>query len=344
LSSNPQTLTRSRGLPMGRARDVKLPDASPTLLIMIDTEEEFDWSADFDRNNVGIKHLADLPALQALFEAADVKPTYIIDYPVAASDQGAAYFRQLSQTGKAEIGMQLHPWVTPPYDEVVNAVNSYCCNLPAALEVHKLQLLYDMIVDRIGIKPITFKSGRYGIAHDTPAHLRALGILIDTSIIPGYNLSADGGPDFSRYDTQPKWLDTSAGPLLEIPTTGGYIGALRRWGPQLMTLLHAPLGRALKLEPIAFRLNLIGRVRLSPEGYTLDELKQLTLALRQRGDSVFSFSLHSPSAGIGYTPYVRSAADRDRLFATVRAYIAWFRRDLGGVTSTPSTLLAQVSA
>jgi teichuronic acid biosynthesis glycosyltransferase TuaC len=71
-------------------------------------------------------------------------------------------------------------------------------------------------------------------------------------------------------------------------------------------------------------------------------LKQLTRALHRRGDRVFSLSLHSPSAGIGYTPYVRSVADRDRLFATIDAYISWFRNELGGITTTPTAILAEV--
>jgi hypothetical protein len=173
--------------------------------------------------------------------------------------------------------------------------------------------------------------------------LCALGLRIDTSAIPGYDLSGDGGPDFSRDSTQLQWFDTNAGPVLEIPTTGGYVGALHAAGPRLMRWIHSPLGQALKLEPLLSRLGLMSRVRLSPEGYTLAEMQALTRALYKRGTTVFSLSLHSPSAGIGYTPYVRSEADRARLFACICDYIAWFRADFGGITSTPSTILKQAS-
>lgn len=343
LTSNRQSQSRAPGLPRNQARPATLRDAVPRLLVMVDTEEEFDWSLPFDRSNIGVQHLDDVPALQAVFAGAAVIPTYLIDYPIAVSKNGADYFRALEATGAAQIGMQLHPWVTPPHEEAVNAHNSYCCNLPAALEVRKLQMLFDVIVQNIGLAPVIFKSGRYGIAHDTLDHVRALGLLIDTSVIPGYNLSADGGPDFSHHINTASWFDSASGPVLELPTTGGYVGALRGLGPWLIAGAHSRLGKALRLEPILSHLNLLSRIRLSPEGYTLAELKQLTQALHRRGDKVFSLSLHSPSAGIGYTPYVRSVADRDRLFATIEAYIGWFRDEFGGVTTTPTAILQEIS-
>ncbi len=334
---------RARGLPLAQARPAQLTTGPALLLALVDTEEEFDWNQPFDRHNVSVRHLADLPRLQQVFEAAALTPTYIIDYPIAADDGGAAYFRALAQQGQAEIGMQLHPWVTPPYEEAVSAFNSYCCNLPAELELRKLQALHGMIEARLGVKPIVFKSGRYGIAHDSLEHLRALGLCIDTSAIPGYDLSGDGGPDYSTYSAQPQWFDTSAGALLEIPTTGGYVGGLSVAGPMLMRWIQTPLGRTVKLEPMLSRLGLMSRVRLSPEGYTLSEMQALTRALHKRGTTVFSLSLHSPSAGIGYTPYVRDEADRTALFACIRDYIAWFRDEFGGVTSTPSAIWTQAA-
>jgi hypothetical protein len=341
LTSTAESDQRPRGLPRARARPALLPAGPPQLLVMVDTEEEFDWSAPFDRHNIAVQHMADLPRLQEVFEASALTPTYIIDYPIAGDAAGAAFLQGLASSGRAAIGMQLHPWVTPPHEEAVNAHNSYCCNLPAELEVRKLQALHDIILARIGLAPVIFKSGRYGVAHDTLEHLRSLGLRIDTSAIPGYDLSRDGGPDYSDYSTQVQWFDTPAGPMLEIPTTGGYIGALRRAGPMLTKWISTPLGRTIKLEPLLSRLSLMSRVRLSPEGYTLAEMQQLTCALHLGGEQVFSLSLHSPSAGIGHTPYVRSAADRARLFACIRNYVAWFRNDFGGITSTPLAILQQ---
>jgi hypothetical protein len=334
---------RKRGLPQPKNIIQTVCDSAPQLLVMIDTEEEFDWSQPFDRQQTGVKHIEDVPQLQAVFERIGLIPTYILDYPIAASDSGRNYFRALAQSGRAEIGMHLHPWVTPPHEEVVNSVNSYGCNLSADLERRKLNTLYEVIAAQIGITPTLFKAGRYGAAHDTIDHLRSLGIFIDTSSMPAFDLGEDGGPDYSRAVTQSHWLDTPFGRILEIPTTGAFVGLFHAYGPSLLRIIQSPLARKVRLSSIFSRLNLLSRIRLSPEGYSLDEMKQLTRALHKRGDRVFSLSLHSPSAGIGFTPYVRSLADRDRLFNTIEGYVAWFRTELGGMSTTPSAILAEVS-
>jgi hypothetical protein len=335
---------RMRGLPRPLLCPALLPDQSPKLLVMVDTEEEFDWSQDFDRRHTGVRHLEDLPRLQALFEAAHIIPTYLVDYPVAASRAGADYFGALAAAGQIDVGMQLHPWVTPPHEEAVNPMNSYGCNLPADLEVRKLQALHDVIVAHMGVAPTVFKAGRYGVAHDTLDHVRALGILVDTSAMPAHDLSEDGGPDFSGATTRMQWFETPHGRILEIPTTGGFVGALHHHGPALLRLIRTNAARRMRVGGVLSRFNLFSRIRLSPEGYSLQDMQQLTLALHARGDRVFSLSLHSPSAGIGYTPYVRTEADRAQLFATIRDYVAWFRQTLGGETSTPSALYQKLMA
>jgi hypothetical protein len=310
----------------------------PQLLMVIDTEEEFDWGKPFDRANTGVHHVADLPKLQAVFEAAGVIPAYVIDYPVAASDAGTAFFSKLAKAGRAEIGMHLHPWVTPPYEELVNAFNSYGCNLSSDLEQRKLDILFSTIKERIGVAPSLFKAGRYGAAHDTLDHLQALGILIDTSATPAFSLESDGGPDFSDYATTTGWISIAKGRILEIPTTGGFVGALSGFGSALYAASRSGLGLQLRLPGIFARTKMLERIRLSPEGYSLEELKRLTRTLHARGERIFSMSLHSPSAGIGYTPYVRSETERMEFFAVIHDYVSWFCDELGGEPSTPSKI------
>src|SRR3546814_4565293 len=64
------------------------------------------------------------------------------------------------RVGRCEIGAQLHPWVTPPHDEEVNARNSYTGNLPADLQRAKMIALRDAIRDRFGIQPTAYRAGR----------------------------------------------------------------------------------------------------------------------------------------------------------------------------------------
>jgi hypothetical protein len=333
---------RLKGLPT--ATNAFTAATKPQLLMVIDTEEEFDWSKPLARENISVSHIADLPKLQAVFEGLGITPTYVIDYPIAASNAGAAFFSGLAQEGRVEIGMQLHPWVTPPYEEEVTAYNSYGCNLPADLERRKLDSLHAMIKQRIGVAPILFKAGRYGPAHDTLDYVQKLGVFIDMSATPAFSLESDGGPDFSKYSTMTGWIYTPTGKILEIPTTGGFVGILSEAGSLLSTVSRSRLGAHLRVPAMLARTKMLERMRLSPEGYSLDELKRLTRSLYARGERIFTMSLHSPSAGIGFTPYVRSEADRAKFFAVIDDYVRWFCDELGGAPSTPSKIFQAACA
>ncbi len=325
-----------RGLPYrGRqALSLELSLAQPHLIIIVDTEEEFDWSRPFSRSSVGVEHVQELYRVQEIFDAQKITPTYLLDYPVAATAKSAALFRALHTAGRAEIGAQLHPWVTPPHDEVINTYNSYPGNLPAALEREKIRILCEAIEVNIGTKPKTYKAGRYGISHHTLVALREFGLTIDTSSMPGFDCSDDGGPDYSRYPTYAYATDETR-QLIEIPTTGGFVGFGRRYGQQLYHLANSKPGRLLRLEGIFSRTNLNARIRLSPEGYSLAELQALTRTLIGQGDRLFTFNFHSPSVAVGYTNYAKTIAARDALLRTITLYTSWFRDELGGVFTTP---------
>src|SRR3546814_6885075 len=94
-------------------------------------------------------------------------------------------------------GTHLHPWVNPPFQEVVNATNSYPGNLPPELEHAKLAALTEAIAGAFGARPVVYKAGRYGVGPATAGILEALGYRIDVSVVPFTDFSDDGGPDFS---------------------------------------------------------------------------------------------------------------------------------------------------
>ena len=87
------------------------------------------------------------------------------------------------------------------------------------------------------------------------------------------------------------------------------------------------------------RLRLLDRIRLSPEGNTLEEAKRLTRFMASNGHKVFVISYHSPSLGIGHTPYVQTRADLDRFMGWLDGYLEFFFGEIGGIASTPVQVL-----
>ncbi len=94
--------------------------------------------------------------------------------------------------------------------------------------------------------------------------------------------------------------------ILEIPVTIGTVGMAGKSGEESVPLLSSRLGVNLKMPAIAARLGLVERIRLTPEGNTLEECKRLTKRDAGTGHRVFVVSYHSPSLEPGHTPYVRT--------------------------------------
>jgi len=317
----------------------------PVLLVIIDTEEEFNWDQPFDRASVGTSSIAGQPLMhERVFDRFGIVPTYVIDWPVATTAASVSVLRGLMEQGRCEIGTHLHPWVSPPYDEEVSRFNSYAGNLPRHLEYDKLRMLTGAITEAFGRAPVTFKAGRYGLGPHTAESIAKLGYRIDASVVPYSAFLNDGGPDFRSFDEHPYWFEADNQTLLELPVTTGYAGWLRKRGSVLHDLVQQPWARKARLGGVLARSGALERIRLSPEVASGDEMRRLTASLRRDGCQVFSLTYHSPSMVPGHTPYVRSAAELERFIATVHDYCAWFRDTLGGQFMSVSGLHAQLEA
>ena len=328
--------------PAVSATPIDLPPSGPaTLFVVVDTEEEFDWSAPFSRQSTSVTAMRHIGRAQQLFDRFGIVPTYVIDYPVASQPEGSAPLAEFASAGRATIGAHLHPWVTPPHDEDVSRANSFAMNLPASLEAAKLATMVETIDRTFGTRPQIYKAGRYGIAARTLATLHALGFTVDTSVNPHMDYTSERCPDFREFDSRPCWLRRD---LLEVPCTTGFAGVAGSW---LGSRLHATalaLPSQLRAVGILSRLGVTNRIMLSPEGSTLDEMKAVTRALIGRGLRTFTFSFHSPSVEPGHTPYVRSQADLGRFLQTIEQYFEFFFGELAGRTTTPLAFRAGLAA
>ena len=308
---------------------------TPELLIVVDTEEEFDWSSPFSRDATSTRSIPAQARAHEIYDRLGIVPTYVVDYPVATDPDAAAYLRGLSEAGKAEIGAHLHPWVTPPHLEAVNGRNSYQCNLPPELERAKIEALTAAIETAFGERPTVFKAGRHGFGANTARVLADLGYRVDCSQLPYTDLSADEGPDFRAVRSDPYWLDEARG-LLEVPLTIGFFGAAAAVGPRLGRLFDSPAAARLRLPGLLARTGLIARSRLTPEGVPADEQCRLIEALARRGQQLFSLVYHSPSLAPGHTPYVRDEADLAAFLDSLERVLLFFRDRLGGRFTTLS--------
>jgi hypothetical protein len=307
---------------------------SPMVVVVVDTEAEFDWARQRPRRAMGVTSVKSQMNMQRIFERYQVRPTYVLDYPVSSTPEAYEIIREFHHSGTCEIGAHLQPWDNPPFFERKTDENSYPGNLPFELEREKLLRLSQIIEENVGVRPRIYKAGRYGVGRATAQILAELGYQIDLSVVPGTDLTRQFGPDFSHCGARPYWFG-QAPALLEIPLSIGYTGLLARTGSLAYVLTMNERLKALHVPGVLARLRLVERITLTPEGVSFDEQRRLTRALLLEGQRVFTFSYHSPSLAPGNTPYVQNDADLRGFLRRIEQYLEFFASEVGGHAATP---------
>jgi len=165
--------------------------------VFVDTEEEFDWRRPLSRDSRSVAAVRAIPQAHARFADRGVALTYLIDHPIATSPEAVDILRGAIEDGRSAVGAQLHPWVNPPFDEIVNGPNSFTANLTKSLQAAKLAELTSAIEAAFGSRPLVYRAGRYGIGSDTFELIEAEGYRLDTSMRPAYDYTGEAGPDFA---------------------------------------------------------------------------------------------------------------------------------------------------
>lgn len=302
----------------------------PKLAIVVHTEEEFDWSDNFNRQSVQVTHGEVLNELISAQISEGVKFTLAMDYPFVTSDQGLTCIDALK--GEAgnhiEFATQCHPWVNPPFENdesIVEERDSYPGKLSFELEQAKIATLTKTIESACGHKPITYLAGRYGVGENTHRILRQLGYKIDVSISPFADFRHQQGPDFSAFNN----TITTTKEIVSWPHTSAVVslfGILNKFYHQHPTRYRdSALFSRLKAKLLRARL-----LRLSPEGFSLADMKNITQSQQKLGQEYFILSFHSPSVKAGLTPYVQTDSDAKVFQEKICQFTAWFKSHLNG--------------
>ena len=324
------------------SRKTCLPSSvQPQLHVVIDTEEEFDWGAPPRRSNTSVTAMRYIDRAQRIFQRFGITPVYVITYPVASQPDGYLPLLELFRDRQCEIGAHPHPWVNPPDEEELSTANTFLCNLPEALQRAKIGALCGQIEDVFGIRPTTFKAGRYGVDVTTIRLLAEFGFEIDLSICPQFDFTLEGGPSFISCDSRPFLMVNG---LLEIPCTVDYTGWAGPFRPALHRMASRKALETLRAPGVLAKVGAVNRVMLSPEGYSCAEMRALTEELLARGHRTFVFSFHSPSLEPGHTPYVRTQENLVRFLDGMEKFFDFFFGECQGVSSTPAVFRATLES
>ncbi len=315
----------------------QIPDGfQPTMVIIVDTEEEYDWFADFSRDFTSTDSIDEQWRAQDIFNQYGVKPTYVVDYCMASQGHPRAILKSFYDEGICDIGVHLHPWINPPFDEDINDYNSYHGNLPIDLERAKISALVEKVTDLRGSSPTVFKAGRYGVGVNTADLLTEFGFQVDCSVVPHTDMGEDGGPDFRGLPDRPYWFQNNK--ILEVPLTKTYFGKLRKGNDFLKKFIEFDIVKALKIRATLGHCNIINQVSLTPEGIPDRELKAMLIQQVGDGRKIFNMAYHSSSLSIDGSPYVKSEAERKILLTRIEMVLDVFINQLGGRVITMQEL------
>ena len=304
--------------------------SKPVFLLTVDTEEEWDWSGAFPQAPFSTRNIAEVPAFQAFCSELAVRPTYFVDHAVSVDSESTAILKGFLDREECDIGAHLHPWCTPPIEEEINDHNSHAVNLPPTLFERKINILTDHLIAVFGCHPYSYRAGRWGVNGE---HLRILaeaGYRVDSSVRPFYS---DSYFSYAQARTRPYWPsfdnalanDLEQQEILEVPVSSGY----QRTSFERLDALHSKLSTPplnhLHLVGILWRLGLLRKTTVTPEGHNSGDICRCIDAAIARGDCIINMFFHSSDLLPGSTPYVRTQADKRRFLDCIKRCIEHIR-------------------
>jgi hypothetical protein len=299
----------------------------PTLFAMtVDTEEEWDWDSGWPTSGYSVGNVARLPRFQDLCSRYQVATTYFANLAVLEDATARAILLDLASKPHVEVGMHIHPWNTPPLDPTVpvTARGSFLHTYPAHIIRAKLESVHARFLEA-GLRPTSFRGGRYSSGPIVHEVLASHGFLADASVVPFTTWPDDGAPDYRHRDLLPVRLpprQPGAPPLWEIPLTLAFSRRpFRLWSRYYEAVSSSWLSR-LHLIGIGERLGLVQRVWLNFEHPLGAHMLPFLSRLRRLRLPCICFTLHSSSLMAGKSPYTLTPAAESRLFAQVERVFA----------------------
>lgn len=304
--------------------------ARPALLVAIDTEGDNQWDVQA-RLHQRFENIHALGALHEFFLRHGVRPTYVITHPVATDPRSADVLRGLLGDGSCEIGAHHHAWETPPCTDADVRRHPYALQLPLDQFDAQLASLTTAITAAVGERPVSYRSGRFGLSASHVSSLEQQGYLVDSSVAPLFYEAHKGGPDFVEAPLTPYFLayDNATRPgtsnVLELPISA----ALNRRVPAWLahTYARAPFNYTTKR---VLRLAKIAQVHwLRPSYTSAADMCALGRRLVNRGAPILNLLFHSSEAIVGGSPYNRTQGELDAFYERLGTFLNFATRELG---------------
>lgn len=296
-------------------------------VISIDTEED-NWTP--VRSGFTAANSRELPVLDQFFASLGVRATYFTTFQFVSSPGAAEILREIIARGDAELGAHLHPWSTPPFGGPEPENFSMLHRYGPEMQEAKLLRLNEVLAEKCGVRPTTFRAGRFGFGTKMVPILVRNGFRVDSSVTPFLDWTEDdGGPDFRGAPTSAYRLGPSAdvrtteqpGVLWEVPISVGYTRFRPGTWSEVASVLERRVVGGLHIGGLAARTGVVRRAILSPETNSVRDMLAVSRRLIDAGATHLHMFFHSSSLRPGLTPFTRSRAEVAQLYARIEGYL-----------------------
>ncbi len=188
-------------------------------IITVDTEGDNLWAYK-PGDKITTKNAQYIKPFQALCEKYGYKPVYLTNYEMAQDSFFVKEANEWLKRDACEIGVHLHAWNNPPSFKLDGPYygNPYLIEYPDNVMYAKFKVIYDLLVENFGIKPVSHRAGRWAMDDRYFRLLEQFGILVDCSHTPGVSWESEkgvsiGGSDYRNVAKIPSKI----GRVLEVP-------------------------------------------------------------------------------------------------------------------------------
>jgi hypothetical protein len=312
-------------------------------IITVDTERDNEWQRP---DKTSLENIKFLPRFQELCQKYGFKPTYLVTYEVASDQESVRTLKAWQESSQAEIGAHLHPWTSPPFSREIsweNKVHRFPHELDDTELKDKLATLTEVIISNFGVRPKSFRAGRWGYDARVARELIRQNYIVDCSVTPKISWqktkgdpNGNGGPDFRYFPTQPYFVcpqDVSQvghSSLLEVPMTILFTGLFKKENSFLKNfILKLPDSFVKKVvNRLFFRLKWLRIFPNSSKG----DFKRIYKSAKRNNLPIMEFMIHSSELMPGASPYAKNQADIERAYKKLETMFKYFKEQ--GVKGT----------